>query len=412
MEFVLRQSFWLLIAQSLVRIVSFFYTIYLAKVLGVENFGLYIVAFTYFSLISAASDFGFNRYLIREVSKDESNLSELLCNTSIFRLAFSAILFAVFATFLYFIDSDKERVLFSLLAVLAVLPQTLAQSFDGIFIALRKLQYSAVSLAVASLSMALIGYILVNSGYQVLGAVNALIISQFVYLTIALILLLRNSPHSIFASVNLMTIKSLIKGSLPYGFIGILGLLYFRIDTVMLSYLKGDFETGIYGAGYRFLEAVTFIPSIFAAVLFPMLAKLHQSDILKVRKVYFKSIKITAGVGLIIFFAYLLILPGVIKSVLPSYIDAIPVIYILSLAIPFMFAHVPAVQVLLSTDKFLKPVIYLSVAMLLFNILGNLVFIPNYGFIGAAWITTASEILSFIVFFLFVMKKVFKKQSL
>ncbi len=412
MEFVLRQSFWLLIAQSLVRVVSFFYTIYLAKVLGVENFGLYIVAFTYFSLISAASDFGFNRYLIREVSKDESNLSELLCNISIFRLAFSAILFAVFATFLYFIDSDKERVLFSLLAVLAVLPQTLAQSFDGIFIALRKLQYSAVSLAVASLSMALIGYILVNSGYQVLGAVNALIISQFVYLTIALILLLRNSPHSIFASVNLMTIKSLIKGSLPYGFIGILGLLYFRIDTVMLSYLKGDFETGIYGAGYRFLEAVTFIPSIFAAVLFPMLAKLHQSDILKVRKVYFKSIKITAGVGLIIFFAYLLILPGVIKSVLPSYIDAIPVIYILSLAIPFMFAHVPAVQVLLSTDKFLKPVIYLSVAMLLFNILGNLVFIPNYGFIGAAWITTASEILSFIVFFLFVMKKVFKKQSL
>ena len=42
-------------------------------------------------------------------------------------------------------------------------------------------------------------------------------------------------------------------GSLPYGLLGILGLLYFRIDTILLSYLRGNFETEI-AAGTYILE--------------------------------------------------------------------------------------------------------------------------------------------------------------
>ena len=84
------------------------------------------------------------------------------------------------------------------------------------------------------------------------------------------------------------------------------------------------------------------------------------------------------------------------------------VIQILALTIPFMFIHVPAAVVLLTSDKFLKPVIILSLLTVGFNVIANLLLIPTYGIYAAAWITVASEILSFTVFFLLLYKRLLR----
>ena len=74
-----------------------------------------------------------------------------------------------------------------------------------------------------------------------------------------------------------------------------------------------------------------------------------------------------------------------------------------------MFIHVPAVTVLLSTDKYLKQVLILSLITVAFNIGANLAFIPKFGFIAASWVTVASEILSFVIFFLLTKNKFLDK---
>jgi O-antigen/teichoic acid export membrane protein len=213
----------------------------------------------------------------------------------------------------------------------------------------------------------------------------------------------------IFSKVTVKILIDILKGSLPYGLLGVLGLLYFKVDAILLSYLKGSYETGIYGAGFKFLEAVVFIPSAISTALFPVLAKLHEESIVKVRRLYFKSLGIFVGISLVILVAYLLILPWFIATFLPQYLQSIEVIRILSFSLPFMFAHSPGVLVLLSTDRYLKPIIALSFVTLGFNLIANLIFIPKYGFIGSAYITVFSEILSFIIFFLLLRLKVFKE---
>ena len=69
MKEILKQSSWLIGAQILSRIIGFFYTIFLARNLGVSDYGLFSVGLAYFSIISSFSDFGFNRYLIKEASE-------------------------------------------------------------------------------------------------------------------------------------------------------------------------------------------------------------------------------------------------------------------------------------------------------------------------------------------------------
>ena len=90
------------------------------------------------------------------------------------------------------------------------------------------------------------------------------------------------------------------------------------------------------------------------------------------------------------------------------FLSSIEALRILALSLPFIFVHVPGAQILLSTDKYLKPIILLSILTLSFNVILNLLFIPKYGFIAASWITVASEVLSFLVFFQLLRVKVFK----
>lgn len=386
------------------RIISFFYVIYLAKVLGVSQFGLFTAALAYFSIISAVSDLGFNRFLIREVAKDKSRAGELLSNILILRLTLSSILFSIFAIVLYLLDPNATRVSLTLLAVLAIIPQTAVFTFDAVFTAFQKLEYAGAGLFFSGLVTVLSGYYLVGRGFGVFGAVSALIIGQIFYAVLLFLLLFRNGNVS-FSSVKLTVFKKAIIGSLPYGLLGVLGLLYFRIDALLLSYLRGSFETGIYGAGYKFLEAVVFIPGAFSAALFPALARLHDADAAEMKKLYFKSLKLMFFSGFLTALAYFLILPMLISLYLPNYLQSIKVIQILSFAIPFIFIAAPGVQVLFSSEKYLKSVIFFSILTVSFNIILNLIFIPKYGFLAAAWITVASEIISFVIFFLLIRSK-------
>lgn len=403
MRSILKQTSWLFLAQSITRVIGLFYTIFLARTLGVEEFGLYVLALAYFSLVSSVSDFGFNRFLIRELAKDKLKLPELVCNIAMLRLTLAAILFAIFAYGLYLFDPDKLRVSLTLLAVLAILPQSAAITIDAVFVAFRKLQFSALALLISSLTTVLLGSILVYFGLGAFGAVNAIIFGQLAYVLALAIFLWRQGVLNL-SSVKFATLKQVTLGSLPYGLLGILGLLYFRIDTLLLSYLRGNFEVGLYGAAYRFLEAVVFIPTALGIALFPVMAKLHTLHVSQIKSLYVRSMKIMGFISIILAFVYITILPIIIKEFLPKFLPSIDAVRILALAIPFMFLHVPASSVVLSSEKYLKPIIFLSLIPLSFNILMNLIFIPHYGFIAASWITVASDILSFLLIFTFIQR--------
>lgn len=408
MRAILKQTSWLFAAQSFTRVIGFFYTIFLARNLGVEDFGLYSVALAYFSIISSITDFGLTRFLIREIARDSAQITSLTTSVSFLRLTFATVLFAIFALILYFLDPDKSRVSITLLAVMATIPQGVSLTLDGIFVAIRKLQYSSISLIALSLSTAILGVLMIAWGFGPTGVVTALILGQIFDLVLKTAFLKKlQFKYSLY--VTWQRLKEIILGSLPYGFLSILGLIYFKVDILLLSYLKGNFDTGIYGAAYRFFEAVVFIPSALSTALFPVLVKLHIKNLDQVRKLYFKSLKILFVLGIAVLLIYILVLPVIIRLLLPSYLPATQAITILSLAIPFMFSHFPAVQVLLSSEKYLKITVLLAFFMLTLNISLNLIFIPKYGFVAAAWITVLSEALSFLIFFKFLMNKILRK---
>lgn len=407
MRSVLKQAGWLFFAQIFARGVGFLYTIYLARSLGVEGFGLFSVALSFFALFSTLSEFGFSRFLVREIALNPSNTSNLLYNIGFFRIVLTGLFYLIFILPVYFFDPDKLRSGLVLLSVVAVFPLALAETIDGYFVATRKLQFSSLVMVILSLATTITGAILVSRNFGPWGPVLALIFGQTVSLLV-LYILLKSQKINILSKVDLSSFKKIMFGSLPYGILGILGLLYFKVDTVILSYLRGNFDTGIYTAGYKFLEATNLIPIAISVGLFPVMAKMQKSGQVKLKNLYLKMSGLMFIVGALITLVFLVVVPEIIKILLPNYIPTIEVIKILALAIPFMFVHTTAAQVVLSSDKFLKSLILISIFPLILNILLNFLFIPQYGYLAASWVTVFSDIFSTAILLLFLHLYFFK----
>lgn len=405
---VVKNSTYLLLAQGSIKVISFAYTIFLLSNLGVVDFGLYVVALAYFSLISSLTDFGFNRFLIREGATDKANLNLYLGAVMITRLLMASLLLALFGLWLMLFDKDTNRVTLSTLAIVAVLPQSISSTLDGALVAKLKFGLSSVGLVLLSLTTAIIGIVLIRAGLASLGAVLGLSLGQLILATFLMMMVLKNKVKIQF-NFGMIRLRKLLRGSFPYGLLGIMGLIYFKIDTLMLSYLKGSEQAGLYGAAYKFLEAIIFVPSVFSAVSFPFLAKLHEVSMSQIKKFYYQSFLGLGLLSLLILIAYQTLLPLLIREFLPQFIPSIQALYILSLTIPFMFIHAPAAQVLLSSNKYIKPVLFASILTLSFNVISNLILIPIFGFIGAAWVTVLSEVASFVIFFIMLYVKILKR---
>jgi len=73
--------------------------------------------------------------------------------------------------------------------------------------------------------------------------------------------------------LNLPFLIVIIKESKPYAILGLLMAIYSRIDSVMLSQIISEKETGIYASAFRLMDAGTMVGLLISAFLLPMFVR-------------------------------------------------------------------------------------------------------------------------------------------
>lgn len=66
---------------------------------------------------------------------------------------------------------------------------------------------------------------------------------------------------------------AMLKEGLPYFLNTVFGVIYYRIDTVMLSLLAPEQVVGWYAASYRFFDSLMVIPVVFTVSIFPVMSR-------------------------------------------------------------------------------------------------------------------------------------------
>lgn len=407
-KYILKNSSYLLLSQFLVKVFAFGYAIFLAGNIGATDFGTYSAALSIFGLMSLFSDLGINRVLTRDIARDESSLSKLF-STSILLRAFSAAV-SFFGLTIFFFLTDPSSLRFSLtsIALLSLVPQSIALSVDAVLIAIKKAPVSALSFFLFNMVNYILGATLIYLGFGVFGAMAAFLVCQVFY-AVFIVTSLGLVKKVEFKPFDLSLAKSILIKSLPYGILSAIGFASFRFDTVILSYTRGGAETGIYSLAYRFLEAATIIPVAFGTILYPLFSE-HSKNKENTVKLFKSSLSFGFVVGILITLVYWTILPVFLNSFFPeSFKGAGFALQILSLAIPFIFMHIPLGQLLLSREILLKQILLIYSVVFGINLILMLGFIPRFGFIAAAWITVITEIMIFITFLTYIQKQIMNK---
>ncbi|HEO64188.1 MAG TPA: hypothetical protein ENN78_02850, partial [Candidatus Omnitrophica bacterium] len=198
--------------------------------------------------------------------------------------------------------------------------------------------------------------------------------------------------------------KSTIKKALPFSLTIIIAGMFFNVDIIMLSAMKGDEFAGWYKAVVNLVAAFNSVITVFIFAMFPVTSKLFVSAKESLIKTIEKSSKYLFIVGLPIAAGAFLLADRIILVVYGSdFAPATIAVQILSIYLPFrVISHVMG-WTLASIDR--EPLRTLSAAIVLgLNICLNFILIPVLGIAGAGIATVVSQVLMFILYFYFLAK--------
>ena len=184
--------------------------------------------------------------------------------------------------------------------------------------------------------------------------------------------------------------KELLRFSYPLMFVTILGTLMHWMDILMLGYFTDTTTVGLYHPAARTAGLLRTVLLAFMGIFAPMMSDYHrQGEVGEMGKLYklivrwIVSLSLPLAIIIIIYSKKIMMLFGV------QYLSASNVLMVLTTAAFIQTLFGGGGQTLTMTG-FTKVNLFNSIIVVLINITLNLLWIPQYGIIGAAYATLIS----------------------
>ena len=400
---VAKNSAIMMASEILNKVLSLVLTIALARYLGDNGFGQYSFVVTMMMLFQVFSDFGLDGLTIREIAKNPKKTGIYLNNVLALKLAFSVVSFLMLSVAINLTHKSSEIVYSTYIAGIAIIFCSLANTFAAVFNAHERLEARAFPLLISRVIVIAISFyaIILKQGLVLL--ISAVLIGEIVRLAIGW-----HICHNRFAKIDLNIDWSLCKklfiASIPFGAIGMIALVYFKIDIVMLSLMKDDKVVGWYSAAYALLSALLFITEAYNLSIFPVLSRYADSAKNLLLFGWERSVKYLLLVSLPISVGTT-VLAGRFIALFYSkdYAPSVIALQILIWTLPWIFVNSINMRVLYATDRQKEAAIVAFTSAVL-NIAFNFVLIPMYSYIGASVATITVEIINVLIYFWLVSK--------
>jgi O-antigen/teichoic acid export membrane protein len=386
---------WLTFENILRNLIGVFVFAWVARYLGPEQFGLMNYAVALVALFSVFSTLGLDNILIREIVSSPEKRKEYLGSALLLKFigAFVLIITATLAS--YFINSENTVITFF---VFIVSLGYIFKSFDVIdlwFKSQVKSKYSVYSRATSFFVVSVIKIILILTQAPLVAFVWMFTLDFFIAALLLIYFYSQKVPDSMLDwKVRIKTAKNLLKDSWPLMLSGVAVVIYMKIDQVMIGNMLGEKELGIYSSAVKLSEAWYFVPMIISSSVFPSILRVRK----KSKELYLRRIQMlydfftwfTIGVALIVTF----LSPFIINILYGSeYAMASTVLSIHIWAGVFVFLGVASSNYLIA-ENLTKITFYRTLAGVTVNIFLNLILVPFYGIMGAAFATLVSQFVS------------------
>ncbi len=383
---------WFSLSEFVTRILSFSLVIFIARILGAEDYGLLTFAISLSAIITVLTGFCSDFIIIRELNLKEESKNEL---GAVLGLRFILGLLAFFLTILssFFVESEAQ--LLVVVFAFVVLLDTVTTYFRAIFKAIQRVEYVAFIEIFKTVTLVFVGFLVLFSFPNINYIAYAYLLGNIVAFIVSFLKIKRviRLPK---ITLDWKIYKKYFYYSLPLAFGTFLYLIYMQIDSVMMGFWGMMEEVGWYRASYKIVDFFALF-AVIKVVIFPAVTKAFRgtSD-------YFQRV-IDKFFEFVMFITFPVIAGGFLLSqeiILFLYgQEFLPSVLVFKILIPItglsLFATL--VQSVLITKGKQKYVFYLTGSTALLNVILNLILIPKYSLYGAGIATLLSYILLFFL---------------
>lgn len=359
------------------------------NITGTE-YGFYYAILNFSFLFSIVLDFGITSFNNRQISQDNNQLKDHFSGMLAVKLMLAVIYMIVVVIASNLIGYNSRQIhLLILLGVVQFLSSLILYLRSNIS-ALMLFKTESIFSVMDKLLMICICSILIwgqvaPGPFQIEWFVYAQLAAYCITATLAFIVVLHHSSGFRFNFLPRFSFDIIRKG-MPYALLGLLMMFFSRIDTVMLERMLPDGvkQVAIYANAYRLLDAANNIPYLFSILLLPIFARMltDKSDVSQIIRVslalLFPLSIMIASVSL--FYSSQLMNMLYIHHIQQS-ADVFSILMFSFVANTILFVF----GTLLTANGSVHIQNKIMFLALILNVGLNLLLIPQYKVIGAAW---------------------------
>jgi PST family polysaccharide transporter len=381
---------WLFFDKVLRMGVGLLVSVWVARYLGPEQFGLFSFASAFVGMFGAVAGLGLQSIVVRDIVRDPACKEETLGTAAVLQLlggllAYGCVLGAIFmlrpedtlAKLLVAILGSIMLFRFSDVALYWFESQVLSKYFvwvqNGCF-----LIFAGIKVGLIVSNAPLLAFAWAT-------AAEALIVALLIFFMLGL-----RGPKLQQLRFSLLRAKTLLVDSWPLLLSGMAIMVYMKIDQIMLGQMLGDDAVGIYSAAVRISEVWYFIPMMIVASVFPAILEAKKRDetqyIQRLQRLYDLMVWLSVAIALPMTF---LSTPIVVALFGSAYAESGPVLAIHIWASVFVFLGVASSQWFVAENR---QILSFQRTLLgaLINVILNFILIPYFGPLGAAVATVVA----------------------
>ena len=361
-----------------------------ARFLGAFGYGQYQAAFAFVGLFRILPDFGMAYAATLAISRDRSRAESLVGSLLGFQLVLSLGTLALclaLGAWRYEGVTWLAVVVLSFDLVLKAIKTTLRWVLRG----LERFGVESLSLLVERSLLLGLGALSLWRGWGVAGFVLVFVGVRLLD-TLGLFSYVRRRVLPLRPAADLRLWWELFRKGVPVAYAGAVITLIFQIDTVLLEAMRGALEVGYYRAPVLVLEGITIVPRALSYALIPTMAAWYLKSPQVVSALYRRGCKYMLLVGLPIGAFGLLESDRFIALLFGAEyaVHSAKAARLLLPAAVFMFLSNFGETTLACVNRWGTIVVIATVSLAL-NIGLNLLWIPVYGYWGAALATLLTE---------------------
>ena len=390
----------------------------LTNYLGVAGFGAYTAIYEFLAFFAIAADFGIFQIAVREMSLQPLRRAQIFGNILALRLVFTvvAMLLAIGAVFLIPPYAGTAIPIGVVLAALTTFLNLMFGTLSSVLQVEMKMSRAVAAMVVGKVATLLFMLFVIFYWLPAdpVAGFNQLLVAGIIghFLQLLGVLAAARKLVTLTLRFDWDFWREILRKTLPYGGAILLATIYFRIDVLLISLMRDLTEVGIYGAAMRIFENLFVISVFFLNSALPSLTQFFQHSPEKFQAFLQQGFNFLAILGLPILvggviLAYplmsLVTAPEFLSDVSRGFWGSDLALQVLLLALVFAFFNNLFGYALLAAGQPLK-LFWVALGTALFNFLSNLVVIPYFGWLGAAWTSVASEILAICLGLFFIIR--------